>query len=121
MSARALHAFTDLLPLVELPSSTCRPAALGTSTVEAMQSGLFWGALGTIRELVAQLTAGLSTAAASFSHRRGRSRRGRTIGRRRPASSPISPWPALRFGRTEDANRIIHGPGGVVAVHIMEA
>jgi type III pantothenate kinase len=59
-AARALHAFTDLLPLVDVSELNLPPAALGTSTVEAMQSGLFWGALGTIRELIAQLTARLS-------------------------------------------------------------
>ena len=58
-AARALHAFTDLLPLVDVSKLNQPPAALGTSTVEAMQSGLFWGALGTIRELIAQLAAGL--------------------------------------------------------------
>jgi type III pantothenate kinase len=55
MSARALHEFTDLLPQVELDASS--PAALGKSTLEAIRSGLYWGAVGTVRELVAQLTA----------------------------------------------------------------
>ena len=59
-AARALHAFTDLLPLVDVSELNLPPAALGTSTIEAMQSGLFWGALGTIRELIAQLTAGIA-------------------------------------------------------------
>jgi type III pantothenate kinase len=52
MSARALNEFTDLLPLVEL---TEPPVALGKSTIEAIRSGLYWGALGGVRELVAQL------------------------------------------------------------------
>jgi type III pantothenate kinase len=34
------------------------PPALGTSTVAAMRSGLFWGAVGSIRQLVAELTDG---------------------------------------------------------------
>jgi type III pantothenate kinase len=55
MSARALHEYTDLLPLVEV---TDVPPALGTSTVAAMQSGLYWGAVGAARELVARLFAG---------------------------------------------------------------
>ncbi|MGO8750156.1 MAG: type III pantothenate kinase [Thermoguttaceae bacterium] len=58
MSARALHAFTDLLPRVELSDLNAPPPALGTGTVAAMQSGLFWGAVGAIRELTERLTAG---------------------------------------------------------------
>ncbi len=51
MSARALHEFTDLLPLVEVAEP---PPAVGTSTPAAMCSGLYWGAVGAVRELVAQ-------------------------------------------------------------------
>lgn len=56
ISARALHAFTDLLPLVEMPHLRDAPPALGRSTVEAMRSGLYWGAVGGVRELIARLT-----------------------------------------------------------------
>jgi len=55
ISARALHEFTDLLPLVEVSEA---PPALGKSTLAAMHSGLFWGALGGVRELVARLSEG---------------------------------------------------------------
>ena len=55
MSARALHEFTDLLPLVEVSELTAPPPALGTATEPAMQSGLFWGAVGAIRQLIEQL------------------------------------------------------------------
>jgi type III pantothenate kinase len=55
MSARALHEFTDRLPLVEV---TEPEAPLGRSTVEAMQFGLYWGAIGAIRELIARLAEG---------------------------------------------------------------
>jgi type III pantothenate kinase len=58
MSARALHAFTDLLPLVEMSELETPPPALGTSTVAAMRSGLFWGAVGAIRQLIAELSGG---------------------------------------------------------------
>ena len=34
------------------------PAALGASTVQAMRSGLYWGAVGAMRELVSRLGAG---------------------------------------------------------------
>lgn len=57
MSARAMHAFTDLLPLVEASELASPPAPRGTSTITAMRSGLFWGAVGAIRELVARLSA----------------------------------------------------------------
>ncbi len=55
MSARALHEFTDLLPLVDVFDLDAPPPALGTSTESAMESGLFWGALGAIRELIEHL------------------------------------------------------------------
>jgi type III pantothenate kinase len=66
MSARAMHAFTDLLPLVEAAEFAAPPPALGTSTVAAMRSGLFWGAVGTVRELVARLSAGFGCPAEVF-------------------------------------------------------
>lgn len=55
MSARALHEFTDLLPLVEMSELGTPPPALGTETRRAMRSGLFWGAVGAIRQLIEQL------------------------------------------------------------------
>ncbi len=55
MSARALHEFTDLLPLVDAAELIVPPPALGTATVPAMKSGLFWGALGAIRHLIDEL------------------------------------------------------------------
>jgi type III pantothenate kinase len=55
MAARALHHFTDLLPLVDVSELASPPPALGTSTVPAMKSGLFWGAVGAIRQLIEQL------------------------------------------------------------------
>ncbi len=55
MSARALHEFTDLLPLVDVAELIVPPPALGTGTVPAMKSGLFWGAVGAIRQLIDEL------------------------------------------------------------------
>jgi len=55
MSARALHQQTDALPLVSIPRES--PPVLGKHTEAAMQSGLFWGTVGAIRELVARLRA----------------------------------------------------------------
>ena len=55
MSARALHEFTDLLPLVDVSDLTAPPPALGTATEPAMESGLFWGTVGAIRQLIEKL------------------------------------------------------------------
>jgi type III pantothenate kinase len=55
MSARALHEFTDLLPRIEMAELNVPPPALGTATVAAMRSGLFWGAVGAIRQLTEKL------------------------------------------------------------------
>ena len=57
LSARALHEFTDLLPLIKMEDLAHPPAPLGTSTVDAMRSGLFWGAVGAARELIARFRA----------------------------------------------------------------
>jgi type III pantothenate kinase len=54
MSARALHEFTDLLPLVPVSELAAATEAIGKSTDQAMRAGLFWGAVGAIRELVAR-------------------------------------------------------------------
>lgn len=56
LSARALHEFTYWLPLVNV---TAAAAPLGRSTPDAMHSGLFWGTVGAVRELVRQLAGSL--------------------------------------------------------------
>jgi type III pantothenate kinase len=53
MSARALHEFTDRLPEVEVADA---PEVLERSTEGAIRFGLFWGAVGAVREVVARLT-----------------------------------------------------------------
>ena len=53
LSAKALHEYTAMLPLVsiaELGQTT--PEPLGRNTREAIRSGLFWGQLGAVRELI---------------------------------------------------------------------
>ncbi len=52
MSARAMHEFTDLLPRIDMSALGEPPAALGKTTVEAMTSGLYWGAVGGARCLI---------------------------------------------------------------------
>jgi type III pantothenate kinase len=56
MSARALYEFTDRLPEITMDELADPPPALGTSTVPAMRSGLYWGAIGAMKELTARLT-----------------------------------------------------------------
>lgn len=56
LCARALHQYTALLPHIpnsELAVST--PAPLGKNTRDALRSGLFWGQLGAVKELVGHL------------------------------------------------------------------
>ena len=57
MSARALHEFTDLLPLEPMSELAQPPAPLGKTTSACLQSGLYWGAIGGVRELIARLSA----------------------------------------------------------------
>ena len=56
MAAKAMHEFTDLLPSIKMSDLTSPPPAVGTSTEPAMKSGLFWGAVGSIRQLVERMT-----------------------------------------------------------------
>ncbi len=60
MAARGLHEFTDLLPLVDVAELAAPPPALGTDTVSAMRSGLLWGTIGGIRQVIEQLTTELA-------------------------------------------------------------
>lgn len=52
MSARALHQFTDLLPLIDMHALSEPPPPVGDATVPAMTSGLFWGAVGGVKQLI---------------------------------------------------------------------
>ena len=61
MAAKAMHEFTDLLPMIKMSDLTSPPPAVGTSTEPAMRSGLFWGAVGSIRQLVERMTGELTT------------------------------------------------------------
>lgn len=53
LNMEALESKTAKLPSVEIVPST---EALGRSTVESLQSGLYFGHLGTIKEIIARLT-----------------------------------------------------------------
>lgn len=66
MSARALEEQTDALPRVDVERWQRPPLALGKATVPAIESGIFWGTVGAIRELVAQLSIPLASPPAIF-------------------------------------------------------
>lgn len=53
LSAKALHEYTALLPLVSvLELGQATPEPLGRDTRAAIRSGLFWGQLGAVKELI---------------------------------------------------------------------
>jgi type III pantothenate kinase len=60
MSARALEEQTDALPRVAVDRWLEPPVPLGKSTEPAIEAGLFWGAVGAIRELIDQYSEGLA-------------------------------------------------------------
>ena len=50
-----LHHYTALLPLIPLEElSEHVPVPIGTNTRAAMRSGLYWGQVGAVKELLAQ-------------------------------------------------------------------
>lgn len=60
MAARALEEHTDALPRVALDHLEHPPAAIGKSTIPAIEAGLYWGAVGAVRELISQMSKDLS-------------------------------------------------------------
>ncbi len=66
MGAQALHDKTDRLPYVVPDPHAEPPPPVGRNTVAAIQSGLFWGTVGTIRELVGRQTRQEACAPAIF-------------------------------------------------------
>lgn len=66
LAARALHEFTDLLPRLDMTTLAEPPPALGTATVEAMTSGIYWGAIGGVRHLIELLEAHVGAPAQIF-------------------------------------------------------
>ncbi len=56
MSAEALFG-ADQLPLTTLETDAAVPAVVGKHTEAAIRSGLFWGAVGGVREIVARMAA----------------------------------------------------------------
>lgn len=59
MAGRALADQTDALPHIVLEHTETPPSPLGKTTKGCIEAGLYWGAVGAVGELVAQLTAAL--------------------------------------------------------------
>jgi type III pantothenate kinase len=59
MSAEALYG-ADLLPLAVLSPNEAPPPVVGKNTEEAIRSGLFWGAVGAVREMIERISGPLA-------------------------------------------------------------
>ena len=66
LSARALHEFLALLPLLDMQGLAEPPPPLGTNTFDAMRAGIYWGAVGGVRQLVELLAERLQTSPEVF-------------------------------------------------------
>jgi type III pantothenate kinase len=64
LMALALHDYTALLPVVDI-SEEC-PSVPGTSTIAAMQAGIYWAVIGGIQVLIDRLCADSDTAPLVF-------------------------------------------------------
>jgi type III pantothenate kinase len=60
MASRALTDQTDALPHVLLESPRLPPSSVGKSTKTAIEAGLYWGTVGSVTQLVSQVSTGLS-------------------------------------------------------------
>jgi type III pantothenate kinase len=60
MAGRALADQTDALPHIVLEHKETPPSPLGKTTKSCIEAGLYWGAVGAVGELVAQLSSNLS-------------------------------------------------------------
>lgn len=56
LSASALHVGTASLPNLSFDDSNETPAVIGKSTQAAISSGLYWGMVGAVRELVTRMS-----------------------------------------------------------------
>ena len=67
LSAFSLHQYTELLPLLtvkRLTSQKCQP--YGHNTFDALQSGILWGQVGAVKELILQLQSTLNHEASIY-------------------------------------------------------
>ncbi len=61
-AADALAHATDALPRIDHLELSSTPAPIGKSTEEAIRSGIVWGCVGAVRELISRITQELQTA-----------------------------------------------------------
>lgn len=66
LSAEALFGGADFLPLARLQPNEEPPPVVGKNTDAAICSGLFWGAVGSVREIITRMTADLPAPPALF-------------------------------------------------------
>ncbi|MGD9126493.1 MAG: type III pantothenate kinase [Planctomycetia bacterium] len=67
MAARAMHQFTDLLPELDTSDWHVKPPdVIGNATEPAILSGLFWGTVGAVNELIDRMHQGLHASADVF-------------------------------------------------------
>lgn len=59
LSAQALAGGTNLLPLATFTGQDQPPPVVGKNTEAAIRSGLFWGAVGAVREVIERMSADL--------------------------------------------------------------
>ncbi len=55
LASEALHIQTDLLPRIPVTINEAPPAVVGRNTAAAIRSGIYWGAVGAVRELIARI------------------------------------------------------------------
>jgi type III pantothenate kinase len=60
IAAKALDRYTDALPLVQFASEPI-PDVIGKDTESAIRSGLYWGMIGTVQQLVTEVQLALGT------------------------------------------------------------
>ena len=63
MRTSALAHNTDLLPLIRATGADESPSVIGRSTEDAIRSGIFWGTIGSIREVIARMQTEIGDAA----------------------------------------------------------
>ena len=59
-ASRALNKSTDQLPEVLVRADQPQPASIGSDTHPAIASGVYWGAIGAVRELMGRMTTELT-------------------------------------------------------------
>jgi type III pantothenate kinase len=60
MQAESLFTTADQLPLTLLAPADEPPCVVGKNTEDAIRSGLFWGAVGAVREVIARMSGELA-------------------------------------------------------------